>query len=237
MNGTSSGNVTYNRTLNFVSGNSNGWYLVSSPVASETFDLTWANGNNIAANGSNLAVATYNTDGVPQAWTYLTTSSSINSTAGLGYSMKVTTNTDVSFTGTINTSDISGVSVSTEGNGFNLLGNPYTSYMSSQTFLNANSNTTGEIWTWSHGSGYTARTAASNFVLAPAQGFFVSVETGSTVDFAESNQANSGDSFQRASYSEVKLNLSDGTENKFAQILYYDNNTTQGFDWGYGPGA
>ncbi len=233
VNGTSTGNVTYNRNLNFVSGNANGWHLVSSPLAGETFDNTFTTNNSIASgSGSNLGVGTYNTSG--NTWTYLQSpSGSMSSTPGMGYSMKRSATGTVAFTGTINTADVNGVAVSTADDGFNLLGNPYTSYMSSQTFLNANTNTTGQIWTWTEGVGYTARAAAEDFIIAPGQGFFVSVASGSTVDFAESNQASGTDNFQKSDKTEINLVIRDGKLSRTAKLMYFDSNVTKGFDWGY----
>ncbi|MHB0753990.1 T9SS type A sorting domain-containing protein [Polaribacter sp. M15] len=233
IGGTSTGNVTYNRTLNFVSGNTNGWHLVSSPVAGEIFDNTFATNNDIASGSStNLGVASYNTTG--NTWTYLQSpSGSISSTSGMGYSVKRASTGTVSFTGTINTGDVNGVTVGTADGGFNLLGNPYTAYMSSQTFLNANTNTTGQIWTWTDGGGYTARTAADNFIIAPGQGFFVSVASGSTVDFAESNQTSGTDNFQKTNKTEISLFIANGKVNRSARLMYFDDNVTKGFDWGY----
>lgn len=235
VGGTSTGNVTYNRTLTFVSGNTNGWHLVSSPVAGEVFDVDFATGgsNAIASgSGTNFGVASYNTTG--NTWTYLQSpSGSISSTSGMGYSMKRASTGTVSFTGGINTGDVDDVSVGTADGGFNLLGNPYTAYMSSETFLNANTNTTGQIWTWTHGGGYTARAAVQNFIVAPGQGFFVSVASGTTVNFAETNQSDGTDNFQKNDKTEISLSIANGKLNRSARLLYFDENVTKGFDWGY----
>lgn len=235
VGGTSTGNVTYNRTLTFVSGNTNGWHLVSSPVAGEVFDVDFATGgsNAIASgSGTNFGVASYNTTG--NTWTYLQSpSGSISSTSGMGYSMKRASTGIVSFTGGINTGDVDDVSVGTADGGFNLLGNPYTAYMSSETFLNANTNTTGQIWTWTHGGGYTARAAVQNFIVAPGQGFFVSVASGTTVNFAETNQSDGTDNFQKNDKTEISLSIANGKLNRSARLLYFDENVTKGFDWGY----
>tara|TARA_R110002126_G_scaffold291415_1_gene452222 strand:- start:323 stop:2659 length:2337 start_codon:yes stop_codon:yes gene_type:complete len=235
VGGTSTGNVTYNRTLTFVSGNTNGWHLVSSPVAGEVFDVDFATGgsNAIASgSGTNLGVASYNTTG--NTWTYLQSpSGSISSTSGMGYSMKRASTGTVSFTGGINTGDVNGVSVGTADGGFNLLGNPYTAYMSSETFLNANTNTTGQIWTWTHGGGYTARAAIDNFIIVPGQGFFVSAASGTTVNFAEANQSSGTDNFQKTDKTEITLSIANGKLNRSARLLYFDENVTKGFDWGY----
>jgi hypothetical protein len=238
VNGTSTGNVTYKRTLDFVSGNTNGWHLVSSPVSGEVFDNAFATSNSIASGTSNnLGIANYNSSG--NSWTYLESpSGSISSTSGLGYSMKRSVTGTVAFTGTINTENVNGVPVSAVANEFVLLGNPYTSYISSQTFLGDNTNLDqSQIWVWEQGvtgGNYIANAAkGDNFILAPGQGFFVKkATTVSTVNFSKSNQATNADTFQKSSRTEVKLHMNDGESNRFAK-LYYVNNVTKGFDAGW----
>ena len=244
VNGTSTGNVTYNRTLNFTSGNANGWHLVSSPVAGQTFNESFASTNNLALSSGKRGFAYYNDAlAVGSKYVYLlsddTNASAFNSGtysgSGVGYSAKIAATGTVGFTGTINTSDVNGVSVTSSGNGFNLLGNPYTSYVSSQTLLNANPNTSGVIYTWTEGGGYTTRTAASNWIIPPGQGFFVKMNSGSTFDFAESNQSSGTQAFQKSAglLTKVKLMVNDGSLNRYAEVQYFDTNATKGYDWGY----
>ena len=247
VSGTSSGNVTYNRTLDFVSGNANGWHLISSPLAAQTYNNDYAETNGLATSGTKRGLAFYN-DALASGskYTYLlsddSNTSSFNtgvySGSGIGYSAKrASTTGTVAFTGTINTDDVNGVAVSTSGDGFNLLGVPYTSYISSQTFLTDNSNLEQtQIWVWKQGvtgGNFIAMTAkADNFILAPGQGFFVKAASGTTVNFAESNQTANADTFLKSSRTEVKLLINDGESNRFAKV-YFLNNVTKGFDSGY----
>jgi len=236
-----SGSVSYQRNLNFVSGNANGWHLVSSPVAGQTYNNAYATANDLAISGSKRGLATYNDANVAGLkYTYLEDDDSNASTfaSGNGYSVKRASTGTITFTGTMNTDNINGVAVSSSGNGFNLLGNPYTSYISSQTFLNENSNLDQtQIWVWkqdntSGGNFIAMTTKGDNFILAPAQGFFVKATSGTTVNFAESNQLINADTFQKSSKTEVKLLMNDGEINRFTKF-YYLNNVTKGFDAGY----
>lgn len=234
VSGTSSGNVTYNRTLTSKPANADGWHLVSSPVAGEVFDNDYVTNNSIASgSGNNRGVATYSS-----GWTYLQDAGSISSTSGIGYSMKRSADGSVGFTGTLNTADVNGVAVSASATDFVLLGVPYTAYMSSADFLTANANLDqSQIWVWEQGTtggNYIANTAkGDNFILAPGQGFFVKkASTGSTVDFAESNQQSNADTFKKSSRTEVKLLVNDGKIERFAK-MYYLNNVTKGYDVGY----
>ena len=247
VSGTSTGNVTYNRTLDFVSGNANGWHLISSPVAAQTYNNDYAETNGLATSGTKRGLAFYN-DALASGskYTYLlsddSNTSSFNtgvySGSGIGYSAKrASTTGTVAFTGTINTDDVNGVAVFTSGDGFNLLGVPYTSYISSQTFLTDNSNLEQtQIWVWEQGvtgGNFIAMTAkADNFILAPGQGFFVKAASGTTVNFAETNQTANADTFLKSSRTEVKLLINDGESNRFAKV-YFLNNVTKGFDSGY----
>lgn len=247
VNGASSGNVIYNRTLTAVAGNTNGWHLIASPVAGQTFNNNYATANDLATSGSNRGLASYNdANASGSKYTYLlsddTNTSNFNSGvfsgSGVGYSAKRANTGTVAFTGTINTTDVNGVSVSTAGNGFNLLGVPYTAYISSQTFLNDNAGLDqNQIWVWkqdnSSGGNFIAMTAkADNFILAPGQGFFVKVNSGSTVNFSESNQTSNADTFQKSSKTELKILMTDGTNNRFAKV-YYASEATKGFDYGW----
>ena len=240
VSGSASGEITYNRSIDFVSGNLNGWYLMASPVVGETFDDAYVTANDIAISGSNRGIASYNTAG--DSWDYLQGGGSGTFNSGQGYSIKRGSSTgNISFTGTLNT-DNSGVDVvlSTNGNRFNLLGNPYASYLNSNTFLNneAAISDTKTLWVWNqtigtHGE-YEVKTIPDAFVVAPAQGFFVQANTGGgTFNFEESNQIHSNsDTFQTEPYHKLKLHISDGTIHNHATIFYLAD-ASEGLDVGY----
>lgn len=238
VSGTSSGNVTYNRTIDFVDGNLKGWYLLSSPVVGQDYNDDYVTANDIASNGTNRGIATYTT--ASDSWAYHQGAGSATFTAGKGYSLKRQTNTGtVSFTGTLNTND-AGVDVTLDntGNRYNLLGNPYTSSISSATLLgNGVLSETQTIWIYDQTSGtngaYAVSTLADNFILAPGQGFFVKAnQAGGTVNFSEANQSHGADTFQKTVNTEIKFKISvDGFQN-YAKIYYLDK-ATKGFDVGY----
>lgn len=241
-----SGNVNYFRDLTDNTDLAKAWHLVSSPLSGEVFDDSFVSSNDIAINGSNNGIASYNTGQTGSfAWTYLQTGGTINATNGQGYSMKITpdgvtsprperADNLVAFEGNFNT-DNSGVTTASLSTGFNLLGNPYTSFINSATFLGDNGNIDQtQIWVWdSAAEAYLVKIAGdTNFALAPAQGFFVEVTSSGTVNFTKSNQATTGSDFLKSSRTEVKLLMSDGTNNRFAKI-YYTNTATKGFDFGW----
>ena len=239
--GTSTGNITYNRTLSTTN-----WYLLSSSVVGQGED-DFASASGLAVgSGNNLALSTaYNT--VDDTWTYYQNgASSANTlTSGVGYAVKLASAGDVSFTGTMLTTDLTPINLTTTGNGFNFVGNPYPSYINSATMLTTSTASllTQTLWIWDQSlnggtGGYTTKVTVDNFQLAPGQGFFVQSDgAAGTLAINEAFQSHQGtDTFLRStSRPEVHLNLTDGTNEMLAKIYYIDGTTT-GFDNGFdGP--
>jgi hypothetical protein len=254
VNGTSdvTGTVRYARVLtDDVADLTKAWHLVSSPLSGEVFDATYLTLNDIASGTDtggniNMGIATYNAGQTgAAAWSYYNTGTNSNITAnsGQGYSIKITpdgiTNggeffdNNLTFEGDFNTSN-TGVTTASLPTGFNLLGNPYTSFVNSATFLGANANIDQtQIWVWdSANDTYVAKPSGPGFILPPAQGFFVNVTTTGTLNFAEANQSTTGDTFQKSSRTALKFVMTDGTNSRFAQIYYLDN-AKKGFDFGW----
>ena len=236
VSGTSTGNITYNRTLA-----TENWYLMSSPVVGETYDNAYVTANGIASgtqNTSSRGIALYTTSN--DSWDYMQAGETATFSDGTGYSVKRSSSGTVSFTGTLNV-DNAGVDVvlSSTGNRFNLLGNPYPSHIASATFL-ANEGAVSEtrtLWVWNQGSGsgaYEVKTIGDAMVIAPAQGFIVKANAaGGTFNFTEANQASSGGTFQRTdTRPEIYLTISNQTDARIAKVYYIEDMTT-GFDVGY----
>ena len=235
VNGTSIGNISYNRTITYVADDSRGWYLVASPTAGETYDDAWIEANDIVSGtASNRGIATYDTQ--IDDWIYYQAGTDSSPfTSGIGYAIKRgTTSGSVMFTGSINTTDISAAVISIN-NGYNLIGNPYPAYVNSSSFLTDNTNflVSETIWLWSSASNnYDAKVTIDDFKVSPGQGFFTRVNSDTDLNFSHANQLNSTDTFQKSTKTELKLQVSDGINNRFAKI-YYVNNATTGFDNGY----
>lgn len=231
VNGTSSGNVTYNSSLATTN-----WYSVSSPVSGAMYNTTWVDDNNIDTTngtGTNIGISTYTTSN--DSFSYVQSGDSGSFDTGKGYSVKQDATGTLSFTGTINTSDVP-ASVVTGGNGgFNLIGNPFTSHLNSASFLTDNTSdlVSETIWVWNQATGvYETKITGDNFILAPTQGFFVSANKSTDLNIAESYQTTTGGTFQKSAKTEVKLMMTDGNKDRFAKI-YYSANATLGFDNGY----
>lgn len=248
VSGSSTGNVTYNRNLATTN-----WYLVSSPVEGQGIADFYLNespvlGNSGTGNSQLVAIAAYdNTQTlVEDRYLYYTegqvdgedgddTTDTFGN--GIGYTVKLQSSQDISFTGTVRT-DNAGVPVTlSQGfNNFNLIGNPYLAFVNSTTFLTAESaNVEPIFWMW-NGSSYDTRMTGTHqdYMIAPGQGFWVEAKTENAVTFTEANQSHETDNFQRSTNTrpEIRLNLSNGSENRKTEIFYIDGTTT-GFDNGF----
>ncbi|OIP45849.1 MAG: hypothetical protein AUK46_10860, partial [Flavobacteriaceae bacterium CG2_30_31_66] len=232
VNGTSTGNVTYTRNLP-----SDNWYLVSSPVVGQVYNNDYVTANGIASgteNPNNRGIGIYETGS--DNWSYLQVNGAGTFNPGQGYSVKRTVAGDISFTGTINTSDVSLSLVTGGRGGINLVGNPYTSYINSATFTSTNNGNlnTRSIWIWNQGIGkYDVKpTDVESYIIAPAQGFFVRGKSANNIVFTKANQTNNADTFQKTSNTVVNLFMTDGSVNRYAKVYFVPNATT-GYDNGY----
>ncbi len=237
--GSVTGNITYNRTLATTN-----WYLVSSPVVGQDIDAFVTTEVLASGTGSNLGLSDYNN--TTPGWTYYQNGASGTGsfTSGDGRSIKLASQGDISFTGTINTSDVI-VAMTSNSNGFNLVGNPYPSYIAGNENADGTNNiltinsanlTENTLWFWNQStSSYNQINQASTaFQIAPAQGFFVSATGSVNLSITEAMQSHQGtDSFQRlTTRPEIELTLSNGTATRNADI-YYIEGTTTGWDNGY----
>jgi len=239
---TVSGNVTYRRNITHTSGNLEGWHLIGAPVTGQAYNATYVTANSIASSGTNRGIATYNNAVASGNWTYLQSAGSGTFTKGTGYSVKTSTTRDISFSGSLHTSDpeLVGITVGA-GTPFNLISNPFAAFVNAKTFLDATSNadklTSKTIWVWNPATkNYETKLAGDpqEFLIAPGQGFFVSCSTAGNLEFAKSNQVHSGTEtfLKSASIPEIVLKMTADTDERFAKIRY-QNEATTSFDNGY----
>ena len=253
VSGTATGSFNYYRTLSTPAAtgtpaidNLEGWHLISSPVSGEQYNDSWISSQSIASGtGSNRGIATYNNAGSPGSyWSYATAPvGNTDFDEGKGYSMKRDGTGNVLFTGNIRTANITDIALTKTGaNGFNLIGNPFSSYISLNDLFTANDSggndllASSTIWIWNSTSkSYDAKVVeATSFQIAPGQGFFVEASAAaSTFTINTSMLSNqTTDTFLKSSSTEVVLNITDGINNRYAKVNYLNNSTT-GFDNGY----
>lgn len=254
--GGGSGTDRFNR---FLTGGAN-WHLISSPLAfSKINNFFTDNGGGMTTSGSNYSMATYdNTKTIDvDTWFHFTTGGGLNPPTsdnfapGKGYEILMNASGTVVFNGAIKIGDDS--IVATVGNtGWNLIGNPYTSFM----FANSNANeinfiTTNTanmdpsfvaiyVWNPTNGSYDLVNQASSGYTLPPAQGFFIKSKAGgATFNFTTGMQTHSGNAFQKVETNGIPsivllADNNNGTIN--STEIKYMGGTTLGLDPGYDAG-
>ncbi|MGB1041951.1 MAG: T9SS type A sorting domain-containing protein [Tenacibaculum sp.] len=226
------GNVTYKRSLT----NTN-WYLISPPVTGQTNNDLIEKNNLASGSGGNLGIGTYNNNGAT-AWSYLNASSTGSIDDGTGKSVKLGAAGDITFTGSLNNTSINKAITTGDRNNYNLVGNPFTSYVNLGTFLTENNTPLSEqtVWLWNENTNsYDVKMLGTHatFEIAPGQGFFVSANSDTNISFNATNQSHqNSDTFQRSTNTQVNLYVKEGKNNKKTEI-YYIEGTTKGFDNGY----
>ncbi|MBE7685236.1 PKD domain-containing protein [Tenacibaculum piscium] len=225
------GTVTYTRNLP-----TDNWYLIASPLKYETIERLNENNSFASGTGTNIGFASYNNDGT--VWNYLSNNSKGNITSAQGYSVKLNGASNLVFTGNINSTAVN-YGITKNVNDFNLIGNPYTSYVKLGDFFKDNATGTvlseATIWLWNQATNsYDLKlgTADANYQIAPGQGFFVSAAANTNVTFSKENQSHQSDTFQRQAKTEINLSVSENNTVKSTK-LYYIDGTTTGFDNGY----
>ncbi len=231
------GKITYN--VNLADTN---WHFVSSPVSGEEYGDIWNTNNSIATNLPNEAVSTYdNSVDANGDWIYYQDGATVSSFAtGIGYSVKRSASGNLSFTGTFTSGTIFPAQVSsvgTGGNDWNLLGNPYTSYIEIGEFLADNSAQYSPgyqaIYVWDNSAnggtgGYVGISGFGNY-LHPGQAFFVNDDAGTATKFYETEQVHqTGVTFYRTTNTDftIILSITDGTKIRDTKVNYLENKTT-----------
>ena len=247
---TFTGNVTYNRTL----ANAGQWYYMSSPVIDENYNNTWVTNNSIPSSTQdvdNRGISWYdnsssdtdsdpagNTDSATGFWRYMEVDTSTPFEVGRGYGIIRSGAGNVSFTGTgIYTSDQT-FSLTQGVNNFNLIGNPFTAFVTLGTIHTTNStNIDTDFYFWDGSGSYITKSSLSDptYEIAPGQGFFVEATSAANVTFEIADASHqSTDTFQKTANTRPEINVTakEDTKESFARFLYIDG-TTKGYDKGY----
>ena len=257
--GTVTGTVNYNRYVSQVAPTGTN-DLISAPVDGQMFGAFATANSNLAASGSLRAFAPYNTSaGAFQNYDTSTNASTLIN-AGTGYRVGTTNGSTLTFTGNVRTNNILDVPLSNAaaGSAWNLIGNPYPSYVDFDTFFNTNKTEFDSASAYqaiygydgSASNGWTVWNLATiadgtiTELIAPGQAFFVkSKSTGGLVDFNTSmRRTGSSDDFivgrnsTTANVALSKLNLNSAS-NHTSTHIYFIENTTRGLDVGYDAGS
>ena len=261
------GNITYNRYVNSVG--TNEWDLIGSPVSGQSINsFVSANASTLATNGNTYAIGFYNNSN--NTWTNFTSSDlegeegSINFPVGLGFQMGTIANGTgiLSFTGAPAATNQTWGIINNEGSGegtrWNLVANPFPSYIhananadSSNNFLTVNSDKLDDSYEAIYGydadgigSQYTVYNNTSAALrLAPGQAFMVASDNtdDDTVSFTTAMRTIAGgddlivgrdpvDSF------ELVLKLYEGDTEIDHTKFYFGEDLSLNLDPGYDAG-
>lgn len=170
--------------------------------------------------------------------------------AGVGYRTASNTPNGSTFTfkGDVETADISvGISIGTNSE-WNLIGNPYPTYINSANFLTANAASLDENAIGIYGYDGSAQNGwnvinfnnmneATN--MAPGQGFLVAAEGPTVIEFTTGmRRLGGGDDFivGRMDNNEFLSLQIESESNKYNTDFYFNDNSTLGLDPGYDAG-
>jgi len=262
VSGAASGDIIYNRYVN-IEGTGD-WDLIGAPVSNMAFSSLITDAN-IAANGSFYAVGAY--DNTTDTWTNVTAATAGNLALGQGYQMATTGGGTLSFAGAIANGDQSVTITNNDaansgaGRRWNLIANPFASYLNGNSNADETNNfltfnTTAEndviddnfeaIYGWkADGTGYAIYNNASTATyIAPGQGFFVAAAGSGgaqTITFTKAMQTVTGvDDFvaarSSASY-ELVLEMYNDAVKVDDTKFYFKERLTLGLDPGYDAGA
>lgn len=269
VNGTSTGNVTYNRHVNGNStlGDTNAIGdndLISPPVSGQTFgDFAAANPNLLENPGdaTEKAFAIFDkTTGTYENY-FTTTNAGTTLDAGVGYRAATNNTSTLTFTGTVNTGTVS-YNIVNSGPiqaDWNLIGNPYPSYVLARNFLEHEVDTgvrnvdlfqpdTAAIYGYdgdvnNNTNSYTVYNLATTLpttVIAPGQGFLVSADPTDVaaydVEFTPAiRTTGTDDDFiigRGGSLINLELQLTTATDGAVTDF-YFNVNASLGLDPGY----
>ena len=258
VSGTKTGNITYKRNLL-----TDSYFLVSPPVSGQSYDNSYVSTYGLDEAGTLNAIGTYTTsnntwdfmeDGETLPFTSgigynvkrASGSGELSFTGVIAGDLE-TQNGGVNFTLIYDSSSSPDNDDEYLGYNWNLVGNPYPAYIKNSEFLTTNSsNILPTIWTWDSANetyddkvGNILNSENANFPIAPGQGFFVRSRAPGAINIPEANQYHQieiggVDTFERINtLTSIKLIINNGSSYNRHCDVYYLDDVTLGFDYGY----
>jgi len=252
--GTLTGTFNYSRFVNEIgttNANNDGNDLISAPVIGQTFSSFVAANTNLATSGTIAAFAPFNiyttSPGAYENFDTLTDGGTTLDSAN-GYRAATVDGSPLIFSGNINSESVSKSIDVSSGNYWNLVGNPYPSYLDTASFLNASNlsklaDPNKAIYGY-NGNGWQVVNLANanSFKIAPGQGFFLASNGTGSINFNKDiRTTGSSDDFISGKVSEAnkalaKIQLLKGNDT-FNTDVYFIENQTRGLDPAYDAGA
>ncbi|MCT4630138.1 M14 family zinc carboxypeptidase [Winogradskyella sp.] len=250
VDGTVTGDIKYNRYAN---SNAGGNDLIAPPVSGQSFVDFLSNNSNVLSNSGQTLYLFGPFEKPSNDYVLFANNETANLEAGKGYRVASTDNGTFTFSGNVSTGNVTVpiVKVGSNFDKWNLIGNPYTTYISLADFLAANISEldpfSAAIYGYdadtSNGSNWTIWNLAYSdanpgALIAPGQGFFVSSKNGgANISFTPSMRAiGTSDDFiagrnnNTIGHSILRMTTS---ENTFETEIYFNDNSTLGLDLGY----
>lgn len=238
------------------------WHLVGVPASGQNIN-SFTNDGLLVTSGNKYALAPYENGFSANRWHYYTDNTGSNGidlagnfTVGKGYTLQKITPGVLEFFGALRNVDLLGFPITdgtaTSGNRWNLLSNPFPSFMA----INSNASPTANFLTENASSLdpsfvalylWNPTTSTYDIInhlnsasyLAPVQGFFVkSKQGGGTINITKNMQSHqTGNHFYRSisNISGITLSISNGTENKSTELKFIEGSTF-GLDPGFDAG-
>ena len=246
----SGGSLTYKR---YVSDN---WHLIAPPTPANLGVFIGATPlASGTVNVNHVGMAEYNNT-ISGGWDYFTNSTTGSFIAMRGYAIKRATAGTVDFVGSFRQASSLPISLNRGSQSdWNLVGNPYTSFLASNTNANATNNLLTKnsaeldpnfvsLYFWDPTVGMNGEYVVINQIsnaqyVAPGQGFFVKIKTGGgSFTFEESMQSHqTGGIFYRNSIltPEIDITIASNSHSKKTSVKYLSN-STKGLDPGFDAG-
>lgn len=265
LDGSITGSVSYKRYVNAYTNDAvnNDNDLISAPVTGQAFGSFDNANTNLLASGSTRAFAPFNNNTDVYENYDATTNLATTLDAATGYRAATTDGATLTFTGTVNTGDVpKDITIGTGASyaEWNLIGNPYPSYIDVEAFLThvVSTETAGERnidlldalsgiygYDGDASDGWDIITLANDAgrYLAPGQGFFVAASGNGTliadhdIEFtAAMRTTGSSDDFIAGRNNNpltfIELNAFTAN-NDYSTEFYFDADASQGLDPGY----
>ncbi|TCI85345.1 lamin tail domain-containing protein [Tenacibaculum sp. M341] len=235
----SSASLTSNNSINanvrYIRELVSDWHLISTPLKNQTIEDFILNNDFSTGSGNNIGIGFYNNDN-NTPWEYQNTSSNGSLSNFKGMAVK-TNNNAVLFEGNLHTEDTTVPIKMGDHSNFNLIGNPYTSYLNSINFLNAPENISvleeQTIWFW-NGTEYITKNLTESFQIAPTQGFFIKVKANDNIiiDNSMLSHQTSNTFLKDSKEFSFQLYMS-SKDNVKSTKVFFNENATIDFDNGY----
>jgi len=256
VSGTATGDISYQKYMPDTN-----WHFVSAPVETQSInDFVLDAANGIPTSGTNnYGVSVYNnTNAAGSRWEYYSAAGTHpanaagNFTTGKGYSNKRTDAGYYTFKGTMAAADVVITTASTTVHKWEVVGNPYPSFLPANSAANATNNLLAQninnleaeykaLYFWDGAAYQVINHGTAALHLTPGQAFMVRASAnGSSFTFPENLQtaqvAATTTFLKTEQTPEVILSLLSGTVTKTTTLKYFSNTST-GLDPGYDAGT